>query len=92
MNDLTDGLCYEGSVDKPRFLLCCIQRDPGCSPSYNPLYSPRLIPRLFTLDFPSYYPVLTHGKNRALREEMYKAYMARASSGEVDNTPIIDKV
>ena len=47
---------------------------------------------MFTLDFPSYYPVLTHCKNRALREEMYKAYMARASAGEVDNTPIIEKV
>ena len=28
--------------------------------------------RLFTLDFPSYYPVMTHCKNRVLREEMYR--------------------
>ena len=28
--------------------------------------------RLFTLDFPSYYPVMTHCKNRALREDMYR--------------------
>lgn len=28
--------------------------------------------RLFTLDFPSYFPVMTHAKNRALREEMYR--------------------
>jgi len=49
-------------------------------------------PWLFTLDFPSYYPVLTHAKNRALREEMYRTYMTRASSGDIDNTPIIEKV
>ncbi|GAX73721.1 hypothetical protein CEUSTIGMA_g1174.t1 [Chlamydomonas eustigma] len=49
-------------------------------------------PWLFTLDFPSYHPVLTHCKNRALREEMYRAYMTRASTGDVDNTPIISKI
>ena len=37
-------------------------------------------------------PVLTHAKNRALREEMYRAYAARASAGDGDNTPIIDSV
>lgn len=36
--------------------------------------------------------MLTHAKNRALREEMYRAYVARASAGEGDNAPIIDKV
>jgi len=35
---------------------------------------------------------MTHAKNRALREEMYRAYISRASSGDIDNTPIIDKV
>lgn len=49
-------------------------------------------PWLFTLDFPSYYPVMTHAKNRGLREEMYKAYIGRAAEGEMDNTPIIDKI
>jgi len=34
---------------------------------------------LFTLDFPSYYPVITYADNRALREEMYRAYVTRAS-------------
>jgi oligopeptidase A len=29
-------------------------------------------PWLFTLDFPSYFPVMSHAKNRALREEMYR--------------------
>lgn len=29
-------------------------------------------PWLVTLDFPSYMPVMTHAKNRALREELYR--------------------
>jgi oligopeptidase A len=29
--------------------------------------------------------------NRALREEMYRAYITRASSGDSDNTPLIEK-
>jgi len=49
-------------------------------------------PWLFTLDFPSYFPVMTHAKNRGLREEMYRAYVTRASSGETDNSGLIDTV
>lgn len=49
-------------------------------------------PWMFTLDMPSYVPVLQHAKNRALREEMYRAYLTRASVGDVDNTPIIEKI
>ncbi len=29
-------------------------------------------PWLVTLDFPSYFPVMAHAKNRALREEVYR--------------------
>jgi len=49
-------------------------------------------PWLFTLDIPSYLPILTHCKNRSLREEMYRAYLTRASSGDIDNTIIINKI
>ncbi|CAL8464147.1 g3682 [Coccomyxa elongata] len=48
-------------------------------------------PWLFTLDIPSYQPILMHAKNRALREEFYRAYITRASSGENDNTPLIER-
>ena len=34
---------------------------------------------LLTLDFPSYYPVMTYANNRELRQEMYRAYVTRAS-------------
>jgi len=49
-------------------------------------------PWVFTLDIPSYLPVMLHAKNRDLREEVYKAYLSRASSGEIDNTAVIDRI
>ncbi|CAN6810629.1 unnamed protein product [Brassica oleracea] len=49
-------------------------------------------PWLITLDAPSYLPVMQHAKNCALREEVYRAYLSRASSGELDNTAIIDQI
>ncbi|KAK9861820.1 hypothetical protein WJX84_004840 [Apatococcus fuscideae] len=49
-------------------------------------------PWLITLDFPSYFPVMSHAKNRSLREEVYRASLTKASSGELDNTPIINKI
>ncbi|RMZ53333.1 hypothetical protein APUTEX25_004821 [Auxenochlorella protothecoides] len=48
-------------------------------------------PWLFTLDFPSYFPVMTHAENRALREELYRANITRASAGALDNTPVIER-
>jgi len=39
---------------------------------------------LFTLEFPSYYPVMTHCSNRELRLEMYTAHVTRASAGGPD--------
>ena len=54
---------------------------------------------VITLDFPSYYAVIMYADNRALREEMYTAYVTRASAvgkkadgtsaAEFDNTPLI---
>jgi oligopeptidase A len=49
---------------------------------------------LFTLDIPSYLPVMLYADNRELREEMYRAYATRASdlgpnAGKWDNSPII---
>ncbi|QEI13830.1 oligopeptidase A [Cellvibrio japonicus] len=54
-----------------------------------------------TLDFPSYYAVIMYADNRALREEIYRAYVTRASAegkkadgssaAEFDNTAIISE-
>nr|XP_011466617.1 PREDICTED: probable cytosolic oligopeptidase A [Fragaria vesca subsp. vesca] len=49
-------------------------------------------PWLFTLDGPSFLSVMQHARNRSLREEIYRAYVTRASSGELDNTAIIDSI
>src|ERR1700761_1992400 len=45
-----------------------------------------------TLHFPSYLPVMQMGRNRALRETLYRAYVPRASEAgpaERDNTPVM---
>lgn len=51
---------------------------------------------VFTLDIPSYLPVMLHAKNRALREEMYRAYATRASdqgsNAELDNSSLINNI
>jgi oligopeptidase A len=46
----------------------------------------------FTLHMPSYLPVMQYAEDRALREQMYRAYATRASEfgkAELDNTPLI---
>lgn len=52
---------------------------------------------LFTLNFPSYYAVLSYADDRALREEMYQAYSTRASeqgpnAGKFDNSEIMEDI
>lgn len=49
-------------------------------------------PWVITLDAPSFVPVMQHVKNRSLREEVYRAYVSRASSGDLDNSPIIAQI
>jgi oligopeptidase A len=50
-----------------------------------------------TLDFPSFFPVMTYADNRALREEVYTAFVTRASdvgphAGEFDNAPVMEEI
>ena len=52
---------------------------------------------VITLDFPSFYPVLTYCNNRELRREVYEAFVTRASDvgpdgGAWDNTPIMAEI
>jgi oligopeptidase A len=49
---------------------------------------------LFTLDFPSYMPVMSYADNREFREEMYRAFCTKASdqgpnAGKWDNTQVM---
>ena len=52
---------------------------------------------VFTLEFPSYYPVMTYADDRQLRAELYTAYVTRASdqgphAGQWDNADIMDQI
>lgn len=47
---------------------------------------------LFNLHAPSFIPVVTFAKNRALREKMWKAYTSRSFNDSFDNQEIIKKL
>ncbi|MBB71715.1 MAG: oligopeptidase A [Legionellales bacterium] len=52
---------------------------------------------VFTLEIPSYLPIMQYADNRELREEMYHAHVTRASdqgpnAGKWDNTPIMEEI
>ncbi len=52
---------------------------------------------LFTLDFPSYMPVMSYADNRELREEMYTAFATKASdqgpnAGKWNNTDVMNDI
>jgi len=52
---------------------------------------------LFTLEYPSYMPVMQYADNAGLRAEMYEAYVTRASGegplpGQWDNSAIIHEI
>jgi oligopeptidase A len=51
---------------------------------------------LFTLDIPSYLPVMLYAEDRELRKEMYQAFVTRASEtgpngGEFDNSEVMNE-
>lgn len=52
---------------------------------------------LISLEFPSYFAVMTYADDRALREEVYAAYCTRASdqgpnAGKNDNGPVMQEI
>ncbi len=52
---------------------------------------------VITLDFPSYFPLMTYCDNRELRREVYEAFLTRASdqgpnAGKWDNSPLIKEI
>jgi oligopeptidase A len=54
--------------------------------------TPEMGPWQITLDFPSYGPFVQHSTRSDLREKLYKAFLSRASSGELNNAPLIDRI
>jgi oligopeptidase A len=49
-------------------------------------------PWRITLDYPSYVPFMEHSTRRDLREKLYRAFISRASTGELDNNPLIERI
>jgi oligopeptidase A len=54
--------------------------------------TPEAGPWKLTLDFPSYLPVMQHSRRRDLREQLYRAFISRASDEEFDNKPAIEQI
>lgn len=49
-------------------------------------------PWRITLEGPSFSPFMEHCRNRDLREQLYRAFVTRASSGALDNGPLITRI
>ena len=54
--------------------------------------TPEQGPWVITLDYPSYIPFMKYSTRSDLREKLYKAFISRASSGELDNNPLITRI
>lgn len=54
--------------------------------------TPEAGPWVMTLDFPSYGPFLKYAERSDLREKVYRAFVSRASEGDLDNRPIIRRI
>jgi len=55
----------------------------------EPQATPESGPWRISLDAPSFVPFLEHSPNRDLREQVYRAFVTRASAGELDNSDLI---
>ncbi|MDG2049997.1 MAG: M3 family metallopeptidase [Myxococcota bacterium] len=84
---LRDPVQMEGTPDSLRELAAQSARAAGEAEA-----SAALGPWRLTLDAPCLTPYLEHGRDRSVREELYRAHVAKASSGSVDNTPLIDRI
>ena len=54
--------------------------------------TPEAGPWRITLDYPSFGPFMQHSRRRDLREQLYRAFVTRASDGDLDNSANIEKI
>ena len=54
--------------------------------------TPETGPWRITLEAPLFTPFMEHCRNRALREQLYRAFVTRASAGSFDNSPLIPRI
>ena len=48
-------------------------------------------PWRITLELPLFTPFMEHCRNRSLREQLYRAFVTRASTGDLNNDPLITR-
>ncbi len=83
---LTTKAEIDGLPDSLISLAAQLARDAGAENA-----TPENGPWRITLDFPSYGPFMQHSTRRDLREQLYKAFVTRASFGEFNNQPLIER-
>ena len=58
----------------------------------HPETTPENGPWKITLDIPSYLPMMLHYPESDIREQLYRAYVTKASSGDHNNIPVIEDI
>jgi oligopeptidase A len=92
---LTDKKDVDGLPDSALSLMA---QTANLSPSPSPTgegsieATPENGPWVVTLDYPSYIPFMKYAKSSELREKLYRAFISRASEGELDNKANIDRI
>jgi len=85
--ELVDKVDMEGLPASALGLYSKYAQDSGHDES-----TPEHGPWVITLDGPSYVPFMQHAKSSKLRELVYRAFITRASTGEKDNSVIIQRL
>lgn len=88
---LRDPAEVAGLPDSLRELLAQAARQAGEEPGDTDA-SAEAGPWLLGLDMPRVAPFLKYSQRRDLRERVYQAQVARASRGELDNGPLIERI
>ena len=88
---LSDPAEVAGLPDSLRELLAQAARQSGQEPG-DADATAAAGPWLLGLDMPRVMPFLKYSERRDLRETVYRAQVARASSGELDNRPLIERI
>ncbi|HBE17678.1 MAG TPA: peptidase M3 [Cyanobacteria bacterium UBA11149] len=84
---LTDPAEVDGLPPSLKSLAAQAAREAGAENA-----TPENGPWRITLDFPSYGPFMQHSTRSDLREKLYKAFISRACSGDLDNNPLIERI
>ncbi|GAB4531820.1 MAG: M3 family metallopeptidase [Pleurocapsa sp.] len=85
---LTDKKDVDGLPDSALSLMAQTARGEDSGGQATPEEGPWVV----TLDYPSYIPFMKYATNSDLREKLYKAFLSRASEGELNNKPHIDRI